>query len=75
MEKTGKGTRADKYGLFAQFDREVLISQTHRTIGPITLMTRVGGIIGVNKEFYWMLTLCMTNFFYLRKLFNYLFKK
>ena len=72
---TGRGTSTDKYGLFAQFDREVLIRQTHRTIGPITLLTRIGGIIGVNKKFYWTLILCTTNIFYIKKIVKYLFEK
>ena len=33
------------------FDREVEVSSSHLTIEPLTLLTRVGGIIGVGKEF------------------------
>ena len=42
------------------FDREVEVSSSHLTIEPLTLLTRVGGIIGVGKEFLWVIITLLT---------------
>jgi len=62
IERTGEAIRTDAYGLYAQFEKEVIVTQSHITIGPVTFLTRIGGMIGVNKEFYWIIIFCFTNF-------------
>ena len=74
IEKTGKGINTDAYGLYAQFEKEVIVTQSHITIGPVTFLTRIGGMIGVNKEFYWIIIFCLTNFFTFLKVVKSFFK-
>ena len=45
----------DRYGLFINFDREVEETRSQLNISPLTLLTRIGGIIGVGKEFLWII--------------------
>ena len=47
--------RTDSYGLVVEFDREVDVTEVKFSIGFITLLTRLGGIIGVGKELLWVL--------------------
>ena len=42
------------HGLFIQFDELVKTTKSHYVIGTITLLTRIGGIIGVGKELLWI---------------------
>ena len=67
----GFDARDDRYGLFVTFHTEVeetilmmmmvmimiQVEETraHLSIGKLTLLTRVGGIIGVGKEFLWIM--------------------
>lgn len=43
------------YGLFIQFEKLVNVHQSSFVIDEMTLLTRLGGIIGVGKEFFWIL--------------------
>ena len=43
------------FGLFVQFENTVTVHQSSFVIDEITLLTRIGGIIGVGKEFFWIL--------------------
>ena len=60
VTKTGYDERTDRYGLFVTIDREVEVTQAHLTIPPLTLITRIGGIIGVGKELLWILITLIT---------------
>ena len=45
--------------MFINFDTEVDQTQSELTIEPMTLLTRIGGIVGVGKEFLWIIiTVC-----------------
>ena len=46
--------------MFVTFDREAEVTSSHLTIEPLTLLTRVGGIIGVGKEFLWIIITLFT---------------
>ena len=47
----------DHEGLFIQFDENVQIHKSNFVIDGITLMTRIGGIIGIGKEFLWVIVI------------------
>ena len=44
-------------GLFIQFDENVQIHKSSFVINEITLLTRIGGIIGIGKEFLWVIVM------------------
>ena len=50
------------------FDRLVSVTETGLSVNEMTLLTRVGGIIGVGKELLWIilfsLTYCITMYNY-----------
>ena len=41
--------------MFVNVDSQVELITSHLTIEPMTLLTRIGGIIGVGKEFLWII--------------------
>ena len=43
-----------EYGLFIEIEDKVKVLQSKLTINEVTLVTRIGGIIGVGKEFLWI---------------------
>ena len=49
--------RDTKYGLFVQFEDTVDVRRSNIVISPTTLVTRIGGIIGVGKELFWIILL------------------
>ena len=52
-------SRSDRFGLLINFDREVVETKSKLNIEPLTLLTRIGGMIGVGKEFLWIIiTVC-----------------
>ena len=52
--KTGFDERGDRYGAFVSFKDEVEVTESKLNVGTVTLLTRIGGIIGVGKEFLWI---------------------
>ena len=53
--RDGFESRTDQYGLILYFDKEVEVTEVKYSIGFITFLTRLGGIIGVGKELLWVL--------------------
>ena len=53
--RTGKGLRIE-------FEPEVILEENLLTIEALTFLTRVGGIIGVGKEFLWLIMFFVTYF-------------
>ena len=53
--RTGKGLRIE-------FEPEVMLEENLLTIEALTFLTRVGGIIGVGKEFLWLIMFFITYF-------------
>ena len=51
---------SDRTGLKVVLDSEVLQTVSKLQIGAKTLVTRIGGIIGVGKELLWILIFCLT---------------
>ena len=45
------------YGLYIQLEEKVKVLESTFIINEITLLTRIGGIIGVGKEFLWIIIL------------------
>ena len=46
--------RDDRIGIFIQLEEKVSVRETKFAIDGITLLTRIGGLIGVGKEFLWI---------------------
>ena len=65
--KIGHDKREDRYGLYVDFHQEVIMSSNHLSIEPMTLLTRIGGIIGVGKEFFWVIISMSGLLFMMRK--------
>lgn len=57
VDHVGQTSLIDKSGLVVTFDEEVVRTYSSFQIGPKTLAVRVGGIIGVGKELFWIVTL------------------
>ena len=53
--RTGKGLRIE-------FEKDVILEENLLTIEALTFLTRVGGIIGVGKEFLWLIMFFITYF-------------
>ena len=49
IEEFGFSNRDDYYQLSAYFINDIKVSSAHLTIDPLTLLTRIGGIIGVGQ--------------------------
>ena len=60
MDHVGTTSLIDQSGLVVTFDQQVEESVTSFQIGAKTLVTRIGGIIGVGKELFWIVTLSFT---------------
>ena len=57
VEHVGVTSLIDQSGLVITFDDQVEESFSSFQIGAQTLVTRIGGIIGVGKELFWIVTL------------------
>ena len=63
--------RDEVYGLFIQFKIMVSVHESSYVINEFTLLTRVGGIIGVGKELFWILIVMFTVIkFFMNKLYE-----
>ena len=49
------------YGMYVQVEEKVKVQESLYTINEVTLVTRIGGIIGVGKEFLWI-TILLSGF-------------
>ena len=56
----GENHNTKEVGLAIHFDKNVLVTRSAFTIDIVTLITRIGGIIGVGKELLWVIVFCMT---------------
>ena len=55
MEQVGIFSVKNLRGLIIAFDDEVEVETSELQISPKTFLTRIGGIIGVGKEFLWII--------------------
>ena len=55
MEHTGIAESSSKFGVTIIFDTVVEKTISDWQITPVTLLTRLGGIIGVGKNFLWII--------------------
>ena len=53
--RTGHDMKKDMFGIYVEFNRDVILTTNHLSILPMTFLTRVGGIIGVGKELLWVI--------------------
>ena len=57
----GKSPRDDRFGMEINFEREVEVTESHFSLDAFTLLTRVGGIMGVGRTMVWMINLGLDN--------------
>ena len=55
MEKINNVESKNLFGLTIVFDKVVERTISNWQIEPVTLLTRIGGIIGVGKELLWVM--------------------
>ena len=57
------GTRQNnKKGLKIRFEKEVEITKSSLAINTITLLSKIGGFIRINKNFLWLIIFIMSSF-------------
>ena len=61
-DQTGFDARKDRYGMYVTILPDVEVTRTLLNIEPMTLMTRIGGIIGVGKELLWVIIFFSSSF-------------
>ena len=59
VEELGFQNRDGKYGIVLIVDQKVDVTVTKLTIGPFTLLSRFGGIIGVGQTLAWVINFCI----------------
>ena len=59
MAKNGFTANEDRYGMILFFKTEIDVTQAHLTISFETLVTRIGGILGVGRTLTWLLNNCI----------------
>ena len=57
MERGFDGN-SQTYGMKIYFMNDVQVIISHLTIEPLTLISRIGGIIGVGQALAWVIILC-----------------
>ena len=65
--RIGHDKRNDRYGLYVNINKEIILTSNHLSIAPMTLLTRIGGIIGVGKEFLWIIIMTSSSVVMFRK--------
>ena len=70
MEATGVVEEKDLFGISVAFDNIVEQTISDWQITPVTLLTRIGGIIGVGKELLWVILLSFSSITLLFKYIN-----
>ena len=55
MEEIKTSAAKNLFGLTIVFDNVVQKTNSNWQIEPVTLLTRIGGIIGVGKELLWVM--------------------
>ena len=54
--------QTDDRGFIIRFDKEVDISMASWTIDPKSLLSMIGGVIGICKNFVWLIILFLSSF-------------
>ena len=58
------GLKQNKFGsrgIYILFEKEVKTTKSAWTIGPLTLISKIGGFIGISKNFLWLIIMVMTS--------------
>ena len=59
---TGDDPFEKVFGLFVEVEEKIEVLESIFTINEVTLVTRIGGIIGVGKEFIWLILFSISYF-------------
>ena len=59
-----------KYGMKIHFNKDVEVTTSHLTMDFLSLMSRIGGIIGVGQAFAWIILFCFDKIVILNNLIN-----
>ena len=59
--KSGENTgdKREAFGVNILFDKSVTVTESHFSINFLTLLTRIGGAVGVGKEGLWLITIAL----------------
>ena len=69
-EETGAlETDGKYYSIVFYIEEEVEVTQSMFAIEPLTLLTRIGGILGVGRTIVWLINLCFDNFIVVHSVF------
>ena len=66
MERIGYNERNGSFGLAVAFEKFVQTTISDLQVGPKTLLTRFGGIVGVGKNVLWILVFIFSSVGFLR---------
>ena len=58
------------YGMSFYFEKEVQVTEAMFAIEPLTLLTRIGGILGVGRTLVWLINVFFSNIIYLCSIFK-----
>ena len=64
VENIGFSTRHDRYGLTVNFRRDTKVTESHLTVEPLMMLSRIGGIIGVGQALVWVVDYVIENIIY-----------
>ena len=70
VEQLGRVESNELFGMVVAFDNIVEQTISDWQITPVTLLTRIGGIIGVGKELFWVILLSFSSITLLFKYIN-----
>ena len=54
--------QSDNRGFIIRFDKDVDITMASWTIDPKSLLSKIGGVIGICKNFVWLIILFLSSF-------------
>ena len=72
MKETEFDYRDDLHGVVINFNEDVQVKTSHFQIEALTLIARIGGIIGVGQTVTWILNICFGKLYiiFVIKVFN-----
>ena len=61
IKEIGKLENGDKLGFSITFENKVEITKASLTVDGVTLLSNIGGFIGISKNFLWLIILLMSS--------------
>ena len=67
-EKVGLSVRKEIYGIALTFQKQVEVTSSQFNIDALTLLTKIGGILGVGRTIVWIIITCFDYILYFQNL-------